>query len=136
MAAKYLRSGKPYGLLGLPIPPSKKKSLDSTCEEMPDLPCELWEKIWRYLDFNKVQKTCTLVSKSWLNGIRNSQLLSGEMKLTIGENDPSTDIVNGILLRWKKLQVIHLTKEIVSRFNYYVGFLIFLIQNLYASCKK
>ena len=41
-----------------------------------NLPTEVWILSWSFLDFNTVQKKCTLVSKEWLNGIRNSTRLS------------------------------------------------------------
>merc|ERR1712051_514039 len=47
-----------------------------------NLPVEVWINVWNFLDFNTRQKICTLVSKPWLNQIRNSSILSGEMKIS------------------------------------------------------
>ena len=41
----------------------------------------MWIEIWSFLDFKTLQKTCTLVSKTWFEEIRNSTRLSGEMTL-------------------------------------------------------
>ena len=41
----------------------------------------MWIEIWSFLDFKTLQKTCTLVSKTWFEEIRNSTKLSGEMTL-------------------------------------------------------
>ena len=71
------------------------------------LPTEVWILIWSSLDFNTVQNRCTLVSKEWLNRIRNSTRLSGEMILRL-ENRNVKDI-NDTLLRWPKLKVLHLS---------------------------
>ena len=46
-----------------------------------NFPEEVWIHMWSFLDFNNLQKTCTLVCKNWLNQIRDSSVLSGEMKL-------------------------------------------------------
>ena len=46
-----------------------------------NLPREMWIEIWSFLDFKTLQKTCTLVSKTWFEEIRNSTRLSGEMTL-------------------------------------------------------
>jgi hypothetical protein len=49
-----------------------------------ELPLEIWELIWSYLDFHTCQKICTLVSMVWFFGIRNSYKLSTEMKIRQG----------------------------------------------------
>ena len=76
------------------------------------LPEEVLIQIWSYLDFKTVQKTCTRVSKSWFEMIRNSKL-SWEMKLrrtfyypgapmdTIGLKD-----FNDMLLHWNSLRLL------------------------------
>ena len=46
-----------------------------------NFPEEVWIHMWSFLDFNNLQKTCTLVCKNWLNQIRDSSVLSGEMKI-------------------------------------------------------
>ena len=55
-----------------------KRSL-SEIEEI-ILPEEVLIQIWSYLDFKTIQRSCTRVSKSWFEMIRNSKL-SWEMKL-------------------------------------------------------
>ena len=46
-----------------------------------DLPEEILLKICDFLSYFTVQKKCTLVSKKWLNWIRNSSKFSGEIRL-------------------------------------------------------
>ena len=46
-----------------------------------NLPEEVWRHVWSFLNFNHCQKICTLVSKTWFNQIRNSSVLSGEMRI-------------------------------------------------------
>ena len=55
--------------------------LTFTEEQRINLPREMWIEIWSFLDFKTLQKTCTLVSKTWFEEIRNSTKLSGEMTL-------------------------------------------------------
>jgi len=78
-----------------------------------NLPVEVWIHTWSFLDFNTRQKICTLVSKTWLNQIRNSSVLSGEMKLFRSYGKKFEDFDNGddVLSRWKKLKVLHITNE-------------------------
>ena len=52
-----------------------------------NLPGEVWIHAWSFLDFNTRQKICTLVSKTWLNQIRNSSILSGEMKISTSDTN-------------------------------------------------
>ena len=68
-------------------------------------PREVWMKIWSHLDFETLQKTCPLVSKTWFEEIRNSANLSGEMTLKISWNSDMEDM-NKILGHWKKLKVL------------------------------
>ena len=77
------------------------------------LPVEVWIYTWSFLDFNTRQKICTLVSKTWLNQIRNSSILSGEMKIFRSYGKKFEDFENGdgVLSRWKKLKVLHVTNE-------------------------
>ena len=77
------------------------------------LPVEVWIYTWSFLDFNTRQKICTLVSKTWLNQIRNSSTLSGEMKIfrSIRKKIEDFDNGDGVLSRWKKLKVLHITNE-------------------------
>ena len=59
------------------------------------LPVEVWVHAWSFLDFNTRQKICTLVSKTWLNQIRNSSSLSGEMKIFRSIRKKFEDFDNG-----------------------------------------
>ena len=68
-------------------------------------PREVWIKIWSHLDFETLQKTCTLVSKTWFEEIRNSANLSGEMTLKISWRSDMENM-NKILSHWKKLKVL------------------------------
>ena len=80
------------------------------------LPVEIWIHIWSFLDFNTRQKICTLVSKKWLNQIRYSSTLSGEMKIFRSirkkfENFDNNGDEEGVLSRWKKLKILHVQNE-------------------------
>ena len=44
------------------------------------LPKEMWIHIWSFIDFDTLQKICTVVCKSWLDEIRDSAQLSSELK--------------------------------------------------------
>ena len=79
-----------------------------------NLPVEVWIHTWSFLDFNTRQKICTLVSKTWLNQIRNSSILSGEMKIFRSHKKKFEEFDNAdaVLSRWKKLKVLHVTHEI------------------------
>ena len=72
-----------------------------------NLPTEVWILTWSFLDFNTVQKKCTLVSKEWLNGIRNSTRLSGEIILRL--KNLNVKDINNALSRWPKLKVLYLS---------------------------
>ena len=79
-------------------------------------PEEVWILIWSYLDFKTIQKTCTQVSKSWLEMIRSSKL-SWEMKLQHRFSFFKLDILevedfNDILDHWKNLRAIHFKSEL------------------------
>ena len=90
-----------------------------------ELPEEICIKIWSSLDFNTVQKTCTLVCHPWLRTIRNSGKLSGQLALDLEpmfnkESNPwkkgsynvdfleypSTKLKGSILSRWKQLHTL------------------------------
>lgn len=86
--------------------------------ELPLLPTEVWVKIWSFLDFDTLQKVCTRVSTKWFWDIRNSALLSGEMKLKLKRityNRPSKlktlsdEDFNTLLSHWLKLKILHLS---------------------------
>ena len=84
------------------------------------LPEEIFEKILSYLNFNTLQKTCTLVCKEWRERIRNSSILSGEMTLNLVKNDASISVgwekysykagkeleINDVLSKWRKLHTL------------------------------
>ena len=79
-------------------------------------PEEIWIIIWSYLDFKTLQKTCTRVSKSWLEMIRSSKL-SWEMRLQHRFSFFKLDLLevkdfNDILDHWKNLRVIHFKSEL------------------------
>ena len=89
---------------------------DSSEVEEIIFPEEVWILIWSYLDFKTIQKTCTQVSKSWLEMIRNSKL-SWEMRLQHRFSFFKLDILevedfNDILDRWKNLRAIHFKSEL------------------------
>lgn len=77
----------------------------------------MWHHVWTFLDFDTLQKTCTIVSKKWLEEIRDSPRLSGEMTLV-----PRIDFrrnqdikrINATLSRWKKLRVLHVPNGVIS----------------------
>ena len=84
------------------------------------LPVEVWIYTWSFLDFNTRQKICTLVSKTWLNQIRNSSILSGEMKIFRSDTKKFEEFENAdaVLSRWKKLKVLHVESETeIQRFG-------------------
>ena len=97
------------------IQTSTASSLLLNCnDELPDLPMEVWHEIWSYVDFDTLQKKCTVVSKIWGHEIRNSPFLSGEMKLkrSMVHEDYryeklNCDGMNAILSHWLKLKTIH-----------------------------
>ena len=84
------------------------------------LPVEVWIHAWSFLDFNTCQKICTLVSKTWLNQIRNSSVLSGEMKIFRSYTKKFEEFENAVavLSRWKKLKVLYVESETeIQRFG-------------------
>ena len=88
---------------------SSSVSLDSICTEpiWINLPKEIWEIIWSFLDYHTLQKICTQVSKTWLGNIRDSPTLSGELILKISESDPPLEVIKDILSHWTNLKVLH-----------------------------
>ena len=89
-----------------------------SCMEIEEVifPEEIWIIIWSYIDFKTVQKTCTRVSKSWLEMIRSSKL-SWEMRLQHRFSFFKLDLLqvedfNDILYHWKNLRVIHFKSEL------------------------
>ena len=78
------------------------------------LPREVWIYIWGFLDFETLQKECTLVSKTWFNEIRDSTNLSGKMTLKRSWNLDMRNL-NKILAHWKKLKELFVASEETSR---------------------
>ena len=81
------------------------------------LPKEMWHHVWTFLDFDTLQKTCTIVSKKWLEEIRDSPRLSGEMTLVPRidfRRDQDIKRINAILSRWKILRVLHIPNGMIS----------------------
>ena len=96
-----------------------------------ELPEEICIKIWSSLDFNTVQKVCTLVCHSWLKNIRNSGKLSGQLSLDLEpmfnkESNPwkkgsytvdfleypSTKLKGSILSRWNQLHTLRFPTQL------------------------
>jgi len=75
------------------------------------VPKEIWIHILSFLDFETLQKTCTLVSKTWFDEIRNSTRLSGEMTLKTTWPWWKVKDINQILSQWTKLRVLRMTNE-------------------------
>ena len=86
-------------------------------QEIVLMPEEILIRIWSFLDFDTLQKICVLVSKSWFDKIRNSMKLSGELKIQWITSWGSAETlsihdINAILSNWKKLKVLHISKEV------------------------
>ena len=92
-----------------------------------ELPVEIFEKILNYLDFKTVQKTCTLVCHGWLESIRESSILSGEMSLNFLKIGAATwcperekyfykagkeEDIKIVLKKWKKLHTLRIPCKI------------------------
>ena len=97
-----------------------------------ELPEEICIKIWSSLDFNTIQKTCTLVCHPWLKIIRNSGKLSGQLALNLGPmfneeykkhwkrgsydvgflDYPSTKLKGSILSRWNQLHTLRFPNQL------------------------
>ena len=88
---------------------SSSVSLNFALNEMwTNLPKEIWEIIWSFLDYHDLQKICTLVSKTWLKDIRDSPTLSGELTILIAsDSDPPVEVIKDILSHWTKLKLLH-----------------------------
>ena len=89
-------------------------SLPLKTEERPLLPMEVWHQIWSFVagDFETLQKSCVVVSKTWFNGIRDSPTLSSEMKIISkkGNEELRNEDFNGILSKWSKLKILDLSE--------------------------
>ena len=70
------------------------------------LPLEVWILIWRHLDFETLQKSGTLVSKTWFKGIWSDTILSGELALKLKRKEQlDGEEISDILSKWKMLRV-------------------------------
>ena len=74
---------------------------------MEKIPIEIWSKIFGYLDFDTVQKTATLVCKSWLHMIRNDSVLSGGLALNSIDKMKIFEI-NNVLSKWTHLKSLRI----------------------------
>ena len=73
-----------------------------------ELPLEVLEHIWTYLDFDTRQKIATRVSTKWFRGIRCSTKLSSELKIRRGLSNKK---VNATLANWPKLRILQVDEE-------------------------
>ena len=86
---------------------------------------EMWIEIWSKLDFDTLQKICTLVSKDWKRLIRGSTSLSSEMYLNLDSrrdtNENGFELlnvedINGVLWSWPKLKTLYVSNlDSISR---------------------
>ena len=85
---------------------SKSSKPKEAGEEMsgPQFPTEVWLTIFGFLDWENLQEKAVLVSNSWLEMIRGSPELSGEMALK-SDKIKKEDLI-AILTRWKELKVL------------------------------
>ena len=70
----------------------------------PQFPTEVWLTIFGFLDWENLQEKAVLVCNSWLEMIRGSSKLSGEMGLK-SDKIKKEDLI-AILIRWKELKVL------------------------------
>ena len=63
----------------------------------PELPIEIWTKIFSYLDYESLQDNATLVCKEWFEIIRNSSNLSGRLVLHLPMKPPNMDMYMGFM---------------------------------------
>ena len=85
---------------------SKSSKPKEAGEEMsgPRFPTEVWLTIFGFLDWENLQEKAVLVCNSWLEIIRGSPKLSGEMALK-SDKIKKEDLI-AILTRWKELKVL------------------------------
>ena len=103
-----------------------------------NLPEEVWIHVWSFLNFKNCQQICTLVCKTWLNQIRDSSILSGEMKIFRSDSETQRfqefqrfmssgqieknlvyetkkfefeDNAEAVLSRWPTLKVLYVSNE-------------------------
>ena len=70
----------------------------------PPFPIEVWLTIFGFLDWKNLQEKAVLVCNSWLEMIRGSPKLSGEM--TLRDDKIKKDDLIAILSHWKELKVL------------------------------
>ena len=104
-----------YCKMSLSKPDRKMKQSFGSRKSTFILPREIWIYIWEFLDFETLQKECTLVSKTWLKDIRKTASLSGEMRLKLPKKlvNLTAQNINNVLSRWKKLKVLHVSSRYV-----------------------
>ena len=100
------RSKKNLGKMNAVAKKSKSSKPKKAGEEMsgPQFPTEVWLTIFGFLDWENLQEKAVLVSNSWLEMIRGSPELSGEMALK-SDKIKKEDLI-AILTRWKELKVL------------------------------
>ena len=100
------RNKKNLGKMNAVAKKSKSSKPKEAGEEMsgPPFPTEVWLTIFGFLDWENLQEKSVLVCKSWLEMIRGSPKLSGELSLR-SDMIKKDDLI-GILSRWKELKVL------------------------------
>ena len=73
------------------------------------LPKEMWIHVWSFIDFDTLQKICTLVCKSWLDEIRDSLQLSSDLK--INNEFMNAEEINEILFHWPRIKSLEFMEE-------------------------
>ena len=100
------RNKKNLGKMNVVAKKSKSSKPKDAGEEMsgPQFPTEVWLTIFGFLDWENLQEKAVLVCNSWLEMIRGSPKLSGEMALK-SDKIKKDDLI-AILTRWKELKVL------------------------------
>ena len=73
------------------------------------LPKEIWVKIWSLVDFETLQKSCTVVCKDWRVSIRGNASLSDQM--TLNNKQMSLEDINEVLSHWETLKIVRMSSE-------------------------
>ena len=102
------RNKKNPGKMNAVAKKSKSSQPKEAGEEMsgPQFSTEVWLTIFGFLDWENLQEKAVLVCNSWLEMIRGSPKLSGEMALK-SDKIKKEDLI-AILTRWKELKVLHI----------------------------
>ena len=100
------RNKKNLGKMNAVAKKSKSSQPKEAGEEMsgPQFPTEVWLTIFGFLDWENLQEKAVLVCNSWLEMIRGSPKLSGELSLR--SDEIKKDDLIAILTRWKELSVL------------------------------